>query len=311
MPDARLGVVNGAGTVTTVPTKYHDNVDAPTDVLTFATRYFLTDTDFVVVRPGIAALTASEISTLTGLIGASSNVSDIDTTYNTLGLEVVDDEGFFDHFTGTTLSTDYWTADLGATGAITVPNNTGVSAGLLATGTTDNSHATLSGDLSFNTSNSTILFEARIRLSATTNVAIEFGLTDAQSEAGGQAFTSYDVTPVAVASNACILGFLHDAGAGETNTNWSALSVKADTAAFVDTETVPVTTGYVKLAVALAYDSTNTQVDAGFFINDVLVASDTDVMAVDTQVWPWLSIACKETADKQVQVDWARAYTTA
>ena len=310
MPDARLGFQSNAGDITTVPTLYHDSVGAPANVMDIATRVYITTNDFVVLRPGVAGITAAERAIFLGLVGASSNVSDIGTTYTTLGLEALTVIGFTDDFPDATLDTAKWGADLGASGAITVPNDSGVTAGLLATGTTDDSHATLASDLSYVSSNASLIAEARIKLSATTNVAIEFGFSDAVSEAAGQAFTSYDVTPVAVASNAAIFGFLHDAGAAETNTNWSALTVNADTAAFLDTSIVPITSDYVKIAVAVAYDSVNAQVDAGFFINDVLVASATDVMAADIQLFAWLSIACKETADKQVEVDYARAYMT-
>ena len=175
-------------------------------------------------------------------------------------------------------------------------------------GTDDDGHATLASDLSFASDGTLLLVEARVRIDDIAETAIEFGVSDAQSESGGLAFTSHDSTPVAVATDAAVFGFLHDTAGGETNTNWSALTVNAGVAARVDTEVAPVAATFALLQVVLALNTDTSEVDASFFVNGTQVAAVADAVDVGVPLYVWLSTKNFEAADaKLVEADYIRA----
>lgn len=312
MPDARLGFRDNTGEITTIPTQYADGSDFIVENFNSATLYFFDANNFTPLPAGfptLASISATLEAELLLLIGSSAVIGDIDSVLGDLNLTEVDPVTVFDEFLGATLDTDKWGVDVnGTAAAVTQPNDTGLSVVALNTGTDDDGHATLASDLSFVSSGELLLVEARLRVDDIADVAIEFGVSDAISETGGQAFTSHDDTPVAVASNAAIFGFLADTVGGEVNTNWSALSVNADTAARLDTSVAPVAGTFALLQLALALNADTNEVDASWFINGSLVASATDVVALDTPLYVWLSTKTFEAADaKLVEADYVRA----
>ena len=171
---------------------------------------------------------------------------------------------------------------------------------------TDDSHATLTSLLTFASNADTLLVETRIRLSHLTEIVVEFGVSDAASETNGLAFSSHDVTPVAVATNAAILGFQHDSG-GEMNTTWNALRVKANTAARTDTTIAPLTT-FVTLGIALAKNGS--VVDASYLINGAQVATASDVIANAISLRAWVTVKAKSAAIRYAELDYLRASST-
>lgn len=311
MPDPRLGFRANTGEITTNPTQYADGSDFIVENYYNATLYFFDINNFTPLPPGfptLASISPTLESELTVLLGASGVIGDIDSILTDLELEEVDPVSVFDEFKGSALSADNWETDVnGTAAAATQPNNTGLTVVALNTGTDDDGHATLSSDLSFVSSGTLLLAEARVRVDDIEEVAIEFGVSDAQNETGGLAFTSHDATPVAVATNAAVFGFLHDTAGGETNTNWSALSVNGGVAARVDTEVAPAAGTFALLQIVLAYNSGTSEVDASWFINGTQVATASDVVAVDTPLFVWLTAKTLEAADaKLVEADYVR-----
>lgn len=311
MPD-RLGFRANTGEITTIPTKYADGSDFQPENFNSATLYFFDQNNFTPLPAGfptLASISPTLESELQLLLGTSSVIGDIDSVLEDLELTEVDPVTVFDEFIGSTLDTDTWTSDVtGLNAAVSQPNDTGLTVVALNNGEDDDGHATLASDLTFNSSGELLLVEGRIRIDDLDEVAIEFGVSDAASETGGLAFTSHDATPVAVATNAAIFGFLHDTAGGETNTNWSALNVNAGSAARLDTSVAPVAGTFVLLQLVLALNTDTDEVDASWFINGSLVASATDVIATNTPLYVWLSTKNFEAADaKLLEADYIRA----
>lgn len=310
MADPRLGFRDNTGEITTNPTQYANGASFIVENYSGATLHFFDVNNFTPLPPGfptLASIDPTLESTLSALIGSSGVIGDIDSVLSSLDLEDVEPLTIFDHFVGSTLSTDNWNTDTnGAASGVTQPN-TGLTVAALTTGTDDDGHATLTSDQTFLSSSTLTLVEARVRLDDVAEVAIEFGLNDAASETGGLAFSSHDATPVAVADNAAVFGFLHDTAGGETNTNWSALSVNATTANRIDTSTAPAANTFVLLQVVLAYNSDTDAVDASWFINGTQVATFDDAVAKDIPLYAWLTVKTLEAADaKTADADYLR-----
>lgn len=307
--DPRLGYRNGSGDIQKVPTQYADGSSFNSGLLASSDWVWLDVNNFVILPPTQQTLTSGQQSTLSALAGTTTSIGSYASLISTVEATAVGPLYIFDHFKGSTFDTATWNTDVnGTSAAVAQANTSGISEITLVTGTDDNGHATLTSDLSWNSSENTIFVEARIRISAITNVSIEFGFNDAATESGGQAWTSYDATPVAVTTDGAVLGFLHDAGAGETNTNWSALSRNnGGTAVRTDTSTAPTAATWIELAVALTPGTTDA--DAAFFINGELVASQSAAVNANVVIYPWLSVSCKAgAASRTIEVDWMRVY---
>ena len=310
MPDPRLGV-RTAGVYTTVPTQYADGTAFSANNLISATLYFFDTTNFTPLPPGVQTLSdisATLESELIALIGSSSVIGDINDTRNSLGLEEVGAVGFFDDFLGSTLSTDNWNVDVNGTGAAgSQPNDTGLSVVALNTGTDDDGHATLASDLSFLSSAPLTLIEGRFKIDDIDDVAIEFGLSDAQSETGGLAFSSH-ATPTAVATDAVVIGYLNDVAGAELGTTWRILSVKnGGTPTNTALTSAPVVDTFVELAVVIALNGS--VVDVSFFVNGAQVGSIEDAIAADIPLFAWFSAKVFEGADaKLLEADYIRVF---
>lgn len=312
MADPRLGFRENTGEISTIPEQYADGSNFNVENFNSATLFFFDQNNFTPLPAGfptLASISATLKAELELLIGTSGIIGDIDSVLEDLELEEVDPVTVFDEFKGSTLSTDDWETDVnGAGAAVAQPNDTGLTLVNLNNGTDDDGHATLASDLSFLSNGELLLVEARLRIDDIEEVAIEFGVSDAQNETGGLAFTSHDDTPVAVATDAAVFGFLHDTVGGEENTNWSALYVKGGSASRLDTSVAPVASTFALLQLALAYNSEEDTVDASWFINGALVASASDVVSLDTPLYIWLTTKTFEAADaKQLEADYIRA----
>ncbi len=302
--DARLGSRDGSGAYTAKPTQFSDGSSATGDVISSGTLCFLTDTYFCLLRPGTPELDDDTRTTLLAAVGSSGVIGTLTAVRSSLGLEPVSNVGIFDDFIGSTLDTDLWLTDLSSSATVSLPNTTGYTLAKAASTAVDETHATLTSALSFVSSADALLIETRLRLSHITDIVCEFGVSDARSETNGIAFSSHDVTPVAVASNAVVLGFQHDSG-GEQNTTWNALRVNADTATRSDTTITP-TTSFVTLAIALAKNGS--AVDVSYFIDGAQVATAQGVIALNIPVNAWLTVKAKSAAIRYVEVDYLRVY---
>jgi hypothetical protein len=309
MPDARLGYRDGSGDVTTVPTKYADGTTYNGGP---ASAYYFDVNNFTLLPPGYPTLTAISPSlgaALIAAIGSGGIIGSITSTRNALGIEPVAPLTVFDHFIGATLSTDDWNVDVNGTGtAATQPNTTGFSVVTLNTGTADNGFAVLASDLSFSSSSTLLLLDARVRVDDIADVNLELGFSDAQTETSGLAFSAL-ATVTAVATNAVMFGY-HNEVSGEVNTGWRTARVRAGTATStaitVDSVAVPpVAATWVNLSLVLALNGA--EVDASWFINDVAVASATNVVALNTPLYVWVSAKTYEASDaKTFDIDYLR-----
>lgn len=306
MTDPRLGYRNGSGVITEKPTQYADGGTCPTDVLLYSPLVFLDANYFAALRPGTEVLTSAQESALLAARGASGIIGNYNDVLGDLGLAEITNIGIFDDFEGASLTAANWNTDVnGTSAAITVPNNTGLTLCHFTTGGDDDAWTTLTTDLTFESDSTLLIAEARLKVASVANIIIEFGFSDAASEAAGIAFTSHDSTPVATATNACLFGFQNDVG-GEVNTTWNALNVKAGSAVRTAITDAPSADTFYHLAVVLAKNGS--QVDASWFIDGTQVATKTDVVAVDIPLYFWLTLKAKTNAAKTADIDWARAY---
>lgn len=305
--DPRLGFRDGTGTITTVPSQYADGTEFSQQTLPQTTLVFLDDNNFAALAPGITQLTSAQRAALEAVAGTEASISSLSNLRTGLSIEPISSFTLFDEFDTGALNTDKWATDVnGTASAVAAATGTGLTVVNLTSGTDDDGHATLASVPNFLSSAGTVLLEARLRLNTVSDVGFEIGLTDAASETGGQTFTSVDETPVAVASNAAILSFLSDTAAGETNTNWSAVTVNAGTAAFDDTS-IAATTNFIDVAIAFGLDSGNSEVDVTFFVNGAAVASQAAAVATDTTLYAWASVKAFEgSVAKTVDIDYIR-----
>lgn len=309
MTDPRIGVRAG-GIITVNPTEYADGSSAGGGVATGGvTSVWITADNFVWLQPGVPALTDAQLTALLIAAGSSGVIGDYTTTLASVGISVIDNAGVEDHFYGGTLDAAAWADDVGSSGSVTLPNNTGLSLATLATGGTDEQWATLASMLSFKSNAGVIVAEAYIDVSVLTEMQCEFGFSDAQSETLGLAFSRHDASVAAIADNAAVFGY-GNAGGTEGNAYWNADYVKATVAHRVAIATTynPVVGTYQKLTMALAKNGST--IDASWFINDVQVAVAEDVIANNIPLYLWMTIKTKTATAKLLNADYARAYTT-
>jgi len=202
--------------------------------------------------------------------------------------------GFWDDFLGD-LIVDEWAANLSSSSTAAINAQTpGVAR--LTTHTDDNANATLVLGLHWLVSNGWTVFKARVKnVTAITARAVEIGLSDALSDANGQAFTSHDETPVAVATNAALFGF----NADDSMTTFSACSVNADVAAVTVSAGTPAAT-YTKYEIRISAAGT-----AYFFVNNVRVATHALAVATTAVLTPWISVTNLTAATaRSIDVDY-------
>lgn len=191
--------------------------------------------------------------------------------------------GKFDDFLGDTLDAS-WAVDL-STSSTNVLNQQAAGATRLTTHSDDNANCTYALGLHWLVSNGPIFFRARISSITDLNTrAIEVGLSDALTESNGQAFTSHDDTPVAVADDAAIFGFMTD----DSMTTFSALSVNGGgTAQVTEDVLTPVAGTFYDFGVGI--DAVG---NAYFYTGQtpVLVATLALAVATTAVLTPWVSL---------------------
>ena len=311
MPDARLGVRAGGGAITTYPTKYATGEDFDRRANPNFTMVFFDATNFAVLPVGVERMDTevyTELSEEAGAIGIGGvGLDNFAGLLTTLNLPSIANQtrSIFDHFDGDAIG-ELWGTDTGTGATVTQSTVAGEHAVLLNTGTTDESHATLVRTLTFPVTASLTLIEARLKISAITDVVFEFGLSDALSETGGLAFSSHDSTPVAVATNAAIMAWhAENTTPGETSTYLEIDTVNASTAARTATTQAFAAATYYTFAIAIDSDG-----DAGFFVNGTSVGSKTTAVATSAVLTPWISVKVKEaSAARTVTVDYIRVST--
>jgi hypothetical protein len=311
MADPRLGYRDGSNVITTYPTQYADGTAFDRTANPTFTFLFFDVNNFAVLQVGTETISTTLYDALALAAGSGASgvqFDDFAGLLQNLGLTDVDDidVSVFDDFDGSALSSE-WNTDLGSTGSAPISSIATEDALTLITGADDESFATLSRRLIYPVSASLNLVEARLKLSAITDVVFEFGFSDALSETLGLAFSSHDATPVAVADEAAVFAWhAEDTGVGEISTNLEIVTAKATVAARVVTTTPLVADTYIKLGVALDSDG-----DAAFYINEVFIASVEEALTTSADLTPWVSVVAKEAAtSRTVTIDWIRASST-
>lgn len=305
MADPRLGYRDGSGIITTQPTQYADGSTFDATANPTPNRYWFDYNNFAVIPPGSVTLTASQLSTLSGISGAASTAdfSDYPNLLRSVGTSTPETAVIkLDDFVGDLLA-DEWGNDVDG-GTVAISSAAGEHAVLLSTGTVAANHATLIQDIDWSVGVELLLVEARVKLSHITEIVFEFGFSDALSETSGLAFSSHDATPVAVASNAAVIAF-HNAGAGDSESVFSCVSVNADTAARNASTTTATADTFYKLSVGI--DASG---NAGFYIDGSLVATQENAVATTANLSPWVSIVTQDTTEKIANVDYVLVAST-
>jgi hypothetical protein len=306
MTDPRLGYRDGGNVVTTVPTQYATGEAFVALQDATPTTLWFDSNNFSYLRPGttqVSSVLYSELAALAGTGGAGG--ADFGLYAGLLAavdVAPVSDVSVnrFDDFIGDTIDSTYATA-IGTNGTVAASSGSGVHAALLTTSATNPDWATMALGLQWPVLATMTLFEAKVKLNVITEVQLEIGLSDALSETAGLAFSSHDVTPVAVATNAVMFGFHNAASPAESTAYWSKLSVKADVATQSFTTTPLVANTYVKLSIAV-----NAGGSVGFYINDVSVGSVEAAVATSAVLTPWISVKTSNTTSKILTVDYWR-----
>jgi len=204
--------------------------------------------------------------------------------------------GYWDDFEGDTLKAEWDTES----GTIALPTDGGEVNGILPliTAATGGEYATLALGLHYKPSSTDwMYFVARVApITSLTSGEIEIGISDAVAEpGGGQAFSSHDATPVAVASDAVIMAL----DASESISTWSCLSVNdGGTPQRTDSEVAATADTYQKLAILIDPDGT-----AHFYIDDVWVAAHEDAVN-SVGLTPWVTVRTEYAGAKTLKVDY-------
>lgn len=304
MPDARLGFRN-----VTVPTRYADNTTYNGGP---SSTYYFDANNYTLLPPGYPTLTSISISleaALIAAIGSGGIIGSLSSTRGALDIEPIAPLTVFDHFTGSTLSTDKWNVDASGTAAVaSQPNTTGFSIATLNTGTADNGFAILASDLFFNSSSTLLLLEARVRIDDLADTNLELGFSDAQTESSGLAFSAL-ASVTAVATNAVMFAYRNETSV-EVNTGWRTARVRGGTATSTAitanaSPITPIVSTWVNLSLALALNAG--AIDASWFINDIQVATATNVVALNVPLYAWISAKTYEASDaKTFDIDYLR-----
>lgn len=203
--------------------------------------------------------------------------------------------GFLDDFIGDTFKAELAiTLEASSTAAL---NQQAGGVMRLTTNAAADAYSTLALGLHWLASSGPTIFKARIKnVTAITARMVEIGLSDALSESNGQAFTSHDVTPVAVATNAAIFGF----NTVDTMTQYSALSVNAGGTPQVDLNVETPALTYSDLMVVI--DALG---NAYFYEGEepVLVATQLLAVATTALLTPWISITATASTAAIIDVD--------
>jgi len=213
----------------------------------------------------------------------------------------VEDQGgasFEDDFLGDLIA-DQYAANADGGGASAIVAAVGGTVGITTAATNDNK-SELTAELNWAASKS-VIFEARVTVDAITTVNFEVGLNDAKTEGATTLPFSDNDTPTAVATNAVMVGFDTDAS---TNTNLTALVVKAGVAQALDLGVAPVAATYNIIRI-----ETNTDGDADFFVDGVYKGSLADAVTAATALTPYMGVQNRTTViTRKLTVDYLHLY---
>lgn len=212
---------------------------------------------------------------------------------------------FVDDFLGDVLNTT-WAIDL-STSSTAALNQQQSGAVRLTTHTDDDANATMALGLHWLVSSGPVAFWARVaNITAITARAVEIGVSDALTESNGQAFTSHDATPVAVADDAALFGI----NADDTMAAYAAVSVNGGG--------TPQQTQSVATPTAAAFDLLGIVIDAAgnayFYtatpgVVPTLVATHALAVATTALLTPWISITnLTATTARTMDVDLIAIY---
>lgn len=200
---------------------------------------------------------------------------------------------FFDHFVGNLgLSTPPapWSEDVNASGTAAgtarIKGTSGLQSGQieLATGTdAQNDHITLALGTHWVVGagqDGWLFFETNVQLDVVTDAILEVGLSDAVSETAGLAFSDHSVAGVTdVATDAVVLAF--DSAEGTT---WLANVVNNGTPQASDTNVTVSASNRYTIRIEVSDGG-----DVYFYVNNNMVASFDEGVAVDATLGPWIS----------------------
>ncbi len=213
--------------------------------------------------------------------------------------------GFFDDFLGDILNTT-WALDISASSTVALNQQAG-GAIRMTTHTDDDANATVALGLHWLVSSGPVAFFARVAcITAITARAVEIGVSDALTESNGQAFTSHDATPVAVADDAALFGF----NADDTMTTYAAVSVNGGGTPQDDQSVATPVAGAFNL-LGLVIDAAG---NASFYTATpgevpVEVARHPLAVATTALLTPWLSITNLTVATaRTMDVDFIAIY---
>lgn len=210
----------------------------------------------------------------------------------------------FDDFNGDTLNTDLYTIPTKGSDAATVDFTiTSGGVGGIVTGTTGagagGTYAVngiqLGGALQWKASAGDLEFEARVKISAITNVAIYVGLSDQVSsleEAASLSGTTFTTN----ATDA--VGFLFDTAA--TTDTIRCVGVKND----VDATHVDTSLAYVADTYRIFTIKVDTSGNANFFIDDSPVGYIASAVTDSVALAPYLGACSRAAASRTVTCDW-------
>ncbi len=207
--------------------------------------------------------------------------------------------GFFDDFLGDILAAE-WVNDLAA-GATIAPAGTAAGGIAVVTlDTDDNDHATLTMGLHWTVSNGYTVFTARAaQVTAITLRSVEIGVSDANSETNGLAFSAPD-TPTAVADDAAVFTINSD----DSLATWNVLTVNGGgTPVQTTLTTAPVAGTYQVFQIVI--DSAG---NAQFYINGTLEATQALAVATTALLTPWITLKSLSAAAKIQNVDYVSMF---
>ncbi len=205
---------------------------------------------------------------------------------------------WFDDFLGDTINLDMWTtaADTGCTAAAVNVQAGGVAR--MVTDTTDNDRVDMGGPLIFLPSNGAVYAEARIKCDVVTDVAMNWGMIDASTEASQTiafaiATTTWTTTPVDG------VAWAYDIDA--TTDVWRGIGVKANTDTAAVNGVVPVAAAYDTLGIYIS-----TTGAATFYQNRAVVGSVANATTATTALAPYVAVINRAGAAHNLDVDYVR-----
>lgn len=175
----------------------------------------------------------------------------------------------------------------------TVRATTGAGAG----GTYAVNGVQLDHALNWKAANGNLVFEARVKLSAITNISAFIGFTNQLAALQMPANSSGSANGITYNAADCV-GFLFDTSM--TNANWWAAGQKASTpATAINSQTPPVAATYNRLRIEV--DASG---NASFYLDNTLVGTVSNAVTATTAMTPVVAVFTRTAASATVDVDY-------